>query len=55
MRKKINLQVDSQENKVADLWIQHLIQRIIVEQLDISPQLQANLLYKTMTKLKSKE
>jgi hypothetical protein len=55
MRRKINLQVNSETNKVADLWIQHLVQRIIVEQLDISPQLQANLLYKTLKKLKSKE
>lgn len=45
MRKKINIQTESEINPVADIWIQHLIRRIIVEQLDVPHRLQAKLLY----------
>lgn len=50
MRKKINIQTESEMNPVADLWIQHLIQRLIVEQLDVPHRLQAKLLYHKIAK-----
>ncbi|MFD0828463.1 hypothetical protein ACT8ZR_22815 [Neobacillus sp. M.A.Huq-85] len=50
MRKKINIQTDSEINPVAEIWIQHLIQRIIVEQLDLPHRLQAKLLHQKIPK-----
>ncbi|MEH7110219.1 hypothetical protein [Bacillus sp. JJ1764] len=50
MRKKINIQTESEMNPVADIWMQHLIQRIIVEQLDVPHRLQAKLLYQNNVK-----
>lgn len=50
MRKKVQLQTESEVNTVTDLWIQHLIQRIIVEQLEIPHRLQAKLLHQTLEK-----
>ncbi|MED3997811.1 hypothetical protein P4647_24790 [Peribacillus frigoritolerans] len=50
MRKKINIQTDSEINPVAEIWIQHLIQRIIVEQLDLPHRLQAKLLHQKNSK-----
>jgi hypothetical protein len=50
MRKKINIQTESEINSVADIWIQHLIQRIIVKQLDVPHRLQARLLYQKIEK-----
>ncbi|WML57453.1 hypothetical protein [Neobacillus sp. PS2-9] len=53
MRKKINIQMESEMNPVADIWFQHLIQRIIVEQLDVPHRLQAKLLYQDIVKERS--
>ncbi|MCM3361277.1 hypothetical protein [Niallia sp. MER TA 168] len=50
MRKKINIQTESEMNPVADIWVQHLIQRIIVEQLDVHHRIQAKLLYQDIVK-----
>lgn len=50
MRKKINIQTDSEINPVTEIWIQHLIQRIIVEQLDLPHRLQAKLLHQKIAK-----
>lgn len=50
MRKKINIQMEQSENPVADVWIEHLIQRIIIDQLDIHHRLQAKLLYQNITR-----
>ena len=50
MRKKINIETDSELNPVADIWLKHLIKRIIVEQLDIHHRLQAKLLYQDIVK-----
>jgi hypothetical protein len=50
MRKKINIQTESEISTVADIWIQHLIQRIIVEQLNVPHRLQAKLLYPKIEK-----
>ncbi|MHA6261513.1 hypothetical protein ACXYMX_16760 [Sporosarcina sp. CAU 1771] len=45
MRRKINLSIGSEVNPVTDVWIQYLIQRIIVEQLEVPYRLQAKLLH----------
>ena len=50
MPKKIHLQTDSVSNPITDAWIQHLIQRIIVEQLEIPHRLQAKLLHQNSLK-----
>ncbi len=47
MRKKIHLKTSVEKNDMTDKWIQLLIQRIIVEQLDVPYQLKAKLLYQT--------
>ncbi|KAF0820592.1 hypothetical protein KIS4809_0119 [Bacillus sp. ZZV12-4809] len=54
MRKKINIQTESEMNPIADIWVQHLIQRIIVEQLDVHHRLQAKLLYQDFVKERMK-
>lgn len=53
MRKKINIKTESEMNPVADIWFQQLIQRIIVEQLDVPHRLQAKLLYQDIVKERS--
>ncbi|MGD6779976.1 hypothetical protein [Sutcliffiella horikoshii] len=50
MRKKINIQTDSEINPVTDIWVQHLIRRLIVEQLNVDHRLQAKLLYQNIVK-----
>lgn len=55
MRRKVQLRTESEVNTVTDLWIQHLIQRIIVEQLEIPHRLQAKLLHQTLEKGKNKK
>jgi hypothetical protein len=50
MRKKINIQTDSEINPVTDIWMQHLIRRLIVGQLDVGHRLQAKLLYQNTVK-----
>jgi hypothetical protein len=50
MRKKINIQTESEMTPVADIWMEHLIQRIIVEQLDVPHRLQAKFLYQNIVK-----
>ncbi|USY55874.1 hypothetical protein P5663_19185 [Priestia flexa] len=55
MRKKIQLQTDSEVNSVTNLWIQHLVQRIIFEQLDVPPRLQPKLLHQINHNERKKE
>jgi hypothetical protein len=50
MRKKVNIQKSSVLNPATENWMQHLIQRLIVEQLDVPPRLQAKLLYQNLMK-----
>lgn len=50
MRKKIKIHTEFEMNPMADIWMQHLIQRIIVEQLDVHHRLQAKLLYQNIAK-----
>ncbi|WP_339173781.1 hypothetical protein MKY51_15715 [Solibacillus sp. FSL R5-0691] len=55
MRRKIHLQIDSENNTVTEKWMQLLIQRIIVEQLDVPYRLKAKLLHQVLLAEKSKE
>jgi hypothetical protein len=48
MRRKINLYTGSDVNSVTDVWFEHLIRRIIVEQLDVPYRLKAKLLHQTL-------
>ncbi|WP_179951874.1 hypothetical protein [Bacillus sp. TE8-1] len=48
MRRKVNLHTSSEINPVTDVWLQHLIQRLIVEQLDVPYRLKAQLLHQTL-------
>lgn len=50
MRKKINISSEEKSNPVVESWMQHLIQRIIVEQLDLPHRVQANLLYQDIVR-----
>lgn len=50
MRKKIQIQTVSESNGVTNIWIQHLVNRMIIEQLNLPYRLQAKLLYETLPK-----
>lgn len=50
MRRKINLHTGSDVNSVTNVWFEHLIRRIIVEQLDVPYRLKAKLLHQTLLK-----
>ncbi len=50
VRKVVRIQTVSQSNAVTNVWIQHLINRIIIEQLNLPHRLQAKLLYETLPK-----
>lgn len=49
MRKVVRIQTVSQSNEVTNVWIQHLINRIIIGQLNLPHRLQAELLNETLT------
>lgn len=55
MRRKIHLQTGTENNTVTDKWVQLLIKRIIVEQLDVSYQLKAKLLHKSLIPKRNEE
>jgi hypothetical protein len=55
MRKKIKIQTVSESNGATDVWIQHLVNRLIIEQLNLPHRLQAKLLYETLPKNKRGE
>lgn len=55
MRKKVNIQIATNKNDKTEAWIQHLIQYIILEQLDISHKLRAKLIYQTFRKDRSSQ
>ncbi|WHY72640.1 hypothetical protein [Fictibacillus enclensis] len=54
MRKRIRLKSNDEANDATKVWMQHLIQRLIMEQMDMPLQLQAKIIHGT-TKLKNKE
>ncbi|WP_025118635.1 hypothetical protein [Bacillus sp. H1m] len=55
MRRKVNLRTSSEMDSVTDVWIQHLIQRLIVEQLDVPYRLKAQLLHQTLKQKQNEE
>lgn len=50
MRKRIEIRTVEENNHAANVWIEHLVTRIVVEQLNLPPRLQAKLLYETLPK-----
>ncbi|MDR7074970.1 hypothetical protein [Fictibacillus barbaricus] len=54
MRKRIRIKSNDEPCDVTKVWLQHLIQRLIIEQMDLPLQLQGKLIHGT-TKLKNKE
>jgi hypothetical protein len=54
LRKLIQLKTASHDSPVTNKWVQHLVQRLIVNQLNLSPLLQAKMLRET-SKLYDKE
>ena len=52
MRRKIHIKTGTENDGMTDKWIQLLIQRIIVEQLDVSHRLKAKLLHQTFIQRK---
>jgi hypothetical protein len=54
MRRRVQLRSVPENNKATDLWMQHLIARIVIEQLELPYRLQAKLLYETLPKTKYK-
>lgn len=55
MRKKVQIQTVSESTGSTKVWIQHLVNRIIIEQLNLPHRLQAKLLYETLPKNKRGE
>ncbi|MCM3585553.1 hypothetical protein M3182_07300 [Mesobacillus maritimus] len=55
MRKKVQIRTVSEGNDATNVWIQHLVNRIIIEQLNLPHRLQAKLLYETLPKNKRGE
>ena len=50
MRRKIQVRTISESNDATNVWVQHLVSRIIIEQLSLPKHLQAKLLYETLPK-----
>lgn len=50
MRRRVQIRTVSEKNEVANIWMQHLVNRIIVEQLNLPHRLRAKLLYETLPK-----
>jgi hypothetical protein len=50
MKKRVRLQIAPHSNLATNLWIQHLVNRMVVEQLQLPPRLKAKLLYDTLPK-----
>ena len=55
MRRKIQVHKISENNDATTVWVQHLVNRIIIEQLNLPQHLQAKLLYETLPKHKKDE
>ena len=47
MRKLIQLRTDSENTETTNLWIQHLVNSIIVQKLNLPHELQAKLIHET--------
>ncbi|MFT8320832.1 MAG: hypothetical protein ABF649_08005 [Bacillus sp. (in: firmicutes)] len=55
MRKRVQIRTAEGSNDATNVWINHLVNRIIIEQLHLPYRLQAKLLYETMPKTKEKK
>jgi len=54
VRKRVKLHTASESNQATNVWMEHLINRIIVEQLNLPHRLQAKILYETSQKNKNR-
>jgi len=53
MRRRIQLRTISEEsNEAANMWIQHLVNRMILQELKLPHRLQAKLLHDTLSSKK---
>ena len=52
MRSRVQIRTVSENNEVTNIWIQYLVNRIIIEQLNLPHRLRAKLLYETLPKNK---
>jgi hypothetical protein len=48
MKKRVQLRTVSENNEAINIWIQHLVNRIIIGQLNLPQRLQAKLLNETL-------
>lgn len=55
MRRIIKLKTVSESNNATNIWIHHLVNRIIVEELKLPHRLKAKLLFETLPKNKRGE
>lgn len=55
MKKRVRLQTAPQTNTATNLWLQHLISCVVVEQLQLPPRLKAKLLYDKLSRLERSE
>jgi hypothetical protein len=52
VKKRVQLRAASETNEAANIWIQHLVNRIIIGELDLPHRLQAKLLFETTKRRK---
>ncbi|WP_175354332.1 hypothetical protein [Bacillus sp. FJAT-27986] len=55
MRKVVKLQTVNEDNKAIQVWMQHLINRILLEQLNLPIPLAAKVTYQLSKPLQRKE
>ncbi|MGG3272574.1 hypothetical protein ABEP16_27220 [Priestia aryabhattai] len=55
MRKVVKLQTVNENNKATQVWMQHLINRILMEQLDLPVPLAAKVVYQSSKQWQRKE
>ena len=55
MRKVVKLQTVNEDNKAIQVWMQHLINRILLEQLNLPTPLAAKVTYQLSRPLQRKE
>lgn len=55
MRRRVKIRTVSESNNATNIWVQHLVNRIIMDQLNLPHRLQAKLLYETLPKTKRGE
>ncbi len=55
MRKVIKIKTVDEDNKAVQVWMQHLINRLLMEQLDLPAPLAAKVAHQLSTNLYQKE